>query len=379
MNDFDKGLLAAYIDFRKAFDSVSRDALWRVLRLRGIPTALVELISSLYTGSESAVKCGGTSSDFFPVTTGVKQGCVLAPTLFSSCMDWIMEGVVGKTGCGVSFGDVRITDLDFADDAVIFAETVGILTSALETLSEESEPLGLRVSWIKTKVQAFGDLMDEAGESVSICGENVEVVDDFTYLGSVVSNSVDCEADVNRRLGLASGAMNSLTKTVWRSRYLSTGTKLRVFRSLVLPVLLYSCEAWTLSDRLKSRLNSFQTSSLRRIFGYSWRDFVPNAAVLKRAGVRNVSCVIRQRQLRFYGHVARYDDRDPAHRILKARDPVGWVRRVGHPRCSWLRQLEGNLWGGMGPALAWSTARRRPLEWSRKVGAARCHCGACPS
>ncbi len=149
MREFDRGLLAAYIDFRKAFDSVSRDALWRVLELRGIPPKLVRLISSLYSGTESAVKCGSSISDFFPVNTGVRQGCVLAPNLFSTCMDWIMRRVVGETsGCGASFGDVRVTDLDFVGDAVIFAETGdhNIIIEALESLSEKAEPLGLRMS-----------------------------------------------------------------------------------------------------------------------------------------------------------------------------------------------------------------------------------------
>ena len=70
----DKGLFLAYIEFRKAFDSVSRNALWRALELRGIPLKLVQLISSLYSDTESAVKCGGTVTDFFPVQTGVRQG-----------------------------------------------------------------------------------------------------------------------------------------------------------------------------------------------------------------------------------------------------------------------------------------------------------------
>ena len=76
------------------------------------------------------MKCGGTVTDFFPVQTGVGQGCVLAPSLFIACMDWIMGRVVRRTNCRVSFGDVRINDLDFADDAVILAETIESLTDA---------------------------------------------------------------------------------------------------------------------------------------------------------------------------------------------------------------------------------------------------------
>ena len=112
LREYDEAVLAAYIDFKKAFDSVSRDVLWRLLELRGIPPHLVRLISALYTGTESAVrKCGAATSDFFPVKTGVRQGCVLAPSLFSTCMEWIMNRAVGGSGCGVSFGKVRRSGL----------------------------------------------------------------------------------------------------------------------------------------------------------------------------------------------------------------------------------------------------------------------------
>ena len=75
-----------------------------------------------------------------------------------------------RSSCGASFGNVKIFDLDFADDAVIFAETLDILLWALEVLNEELEPLGLRVSWVKTKIQAFNDIMDAAILSVPVCG-----------------------------------------------------------------------------------------------------------------------------------------------------------------------------------------------------------------
>ena len=123
----------------------------------------------------SAVRCDGTISDYFPVNSGVRQGCLLAQTLFNTCMDHILGRMSEKSGCGVSFGTVRISDLHFADDAVIFAETTEVLPGALDSLSEEAEPLGLRVSWIKTKVQAFGDILDATTESIPVSGENEEV------------------------------------------------------------------------------------------------------------------------------------------------------------------------------------------------------------
>ena len=125
-----------------------------------------------------------------------------------------MGRVVGWMGYGASFGLGRITDLVFPDDAVIFAEFMDMIVGVLETLSEEAEPLGLRVSWIKTKIQAFGDALDVAMESVSVNGERVEIVDSFTYLGSVIHASATCATEVSRCLGLACGVMSSLNKTV---------------------------------------------------------------------------------------------------------------------------------------------------------------------
>ena len=98
------------------------------------------------------MRCGGTISDLFPVVSGVLQGCVLAPTLFSTCMDWIIGRISERSTCSASFGNVKISDLDFADDAVIFAENLDILLGALEVLNEESESLELLVSWVKTKI-----------------------------------------------------------------------------------------------------------------------------------------------------------------------------------------------------------------------------------
>ena len=113
-----------------------------------------------------------------------------------------------KSGCRVSFGTVQITDIDLADDAVIFAETTDILAKVLVSLSEKTEPLGMRVSWIKTKVQAFGDILDVTIASFPVSDENGEVTQTFTFLGSAIHSSTSCEIEVNRRLGRVWSAMN---------------------------------------------------------------------------------------------------------------------------------------------------------------------------
>ncbi|KAG0729698.1 Retrovirus-related Pol polyprotein from type-1 retrotransposable element R2 [Chionoecetes opilio] len=258
-------MLAAYVDLKKAFDSVHRESLWDLLRLRGIPARTIGLITGLYSGTESAVKCGAGVSGFFPVNTGVRQGCVLAPSLFNACMDWVLDKVVDQRDCGASVGNTKITDLVFADDAVIFAESLEVLVMALEALHEEAKPLGLEVSWLKTKVQVFGDLLDEAVQSVHACGEDIEILESFTYLGSSVHNDGGSRQEVLRRIGLAHGVMDSLSGSIWRCRYLCRRTKIRIFKSLVIPVLLYGCETWTLNNDLKRRINAFAIHPLFKL------------------------------------------------------------------------------------------------------------------
>ena len=164
---------------------------------------------------------------------------------------------------------------------------------------------------------------------------------------------------------------------MWRCRSLCGRTKVRVFRSLVLPVLLYGCETWTLTKDLRRRLNSFGTRSLR-ILGYRWSDFVSNERLLRETQMRFVTCIVRERQLRLYGHVARFPDADPAQQILSTRESLEWRWPMGQPRASLLQQVDRHLKEmGMGQASAWGMARRRPLEYRWKVDAAT-HCsGAC--
>ena len=90
--------------------------------------------------------------------------------------------------------------------------------------------------------------------------------------------------------------------------------------------------------------------------------------------MRFVSCIIHERQLWLYGHVARFPDADPAHQILSAREPREWRRPMGRPRASWLQQVDQHLKEReMGQASAGGMARRRLLEYWRKVDAAtRC-------
>jgi hypothetical protein len=210
------------------------------------------------------------------------------------------------------------------------------------------------------------------------CVASVEVLDRFTYLGSVIQSSGGSDLEVDRRLGLSYGVMESLNQAVWRCRYLSKRTKIQVFKVLVLPVMLYGAETWTLTASLETRLNAFVTKSLRRILGYRWNDFVSNHRLLQETGVRLATCLIRERKLRFFGHMARLPTHDPVYQVLSAKTPATWKRPRGRPRATWLNQIDGHCRElGIGRELAWGLAKRDPAGWRSRVNAATRCFGVC--
>ena len=147
-------------------------------------------------------------------------------------------------------------------------------------------------------------------------------------------------------------------------------TKVRVFRCLVLLVLLYGCETWTVTRDLRRRLNSFGTRSLLRILGCRWSEFLSNEWLLRETQMRFVTCIVREHQLRLYGHVARFPDADPAHQIQRGRlvsgggqwadyVPRGCSRLINiSRRWGWARHMPGG-WPDGGP---WSTGRKRTQQ-----------------
>ncbi len=206
-------------------------------------------------------------------------------------------------------------------------------------------------------------------------------MEDFTYLGSVVQNSGGSDHEVFRRIGLAHAVMNSLDTSIWRCRYLSRRTKIRIFTSLVLPVLLYGCETWTLTGGLERRIEAFGNTCPCKIMGYRLFDRVTNRRLLRETGSRPIACTIRRRQLRLYGHVARFPEVDPAYRAVFERDNPVWRRPRERPQSSWLRKVNESCWDvlGMGMGSACRLARRKPREWRRRVGEATRHPASAPN
>ena len=91
--EFNRRLHVAYADIKGAFDSVDRVALWKTLKGRGVPHLVLQLLENLHSQTGAKVRSGGKLSSRFNTSSGVRQGCVLAPTLFCIAIDWILNQV----------------------------------------------------------------------------------------------------------------------------------------------------------------------------------------------------------------------------------------------------------------------------------------------
>ena len=103
-------------------------------------------------------------------------------------------------------------------------------------------------------------------------GQRLQVVDNFTYIGSTLSRVVHIDDEVNARIAKASAAFCQLRGSIWDRSGIRLDTKLKVYRSVVLPTLLYACETWTVNQRHAKRLNHFHTSCLRKLLKIKWQE-----------------------------------------------------------------------------------------------------------
>ena len=95
-----------FIDFKKAFDSIHHDTLWKILRSYGVPLKIVSLIETFYSHFECSVILSNRSSEWFPLKSGVRQGCILSPILFLVVIDWVRRKTTSDKPrgiCGLSF------------------------------------------------------------------------------------------------------------------------------------------------------------------------------------------------------------------------------------------------------------------------------------
>ena len=198
-------------------------------------------------------------------------------------------------------------------------------------------------------------------------GREVEDVEEFPYLGATVDKEGGGSKDIMNRLQKARRAFQRLGK-VWAARGIGRRTKVRLFKTLIRPVLLYGCETWKITKADKRKLNSFQCQCLRRIMRITWQQRMTNKRVVEMSGINEISCEVQRRRWNWLGHVLRREGENDCFTAL------GWTpegrRMRGRPKTTWRRTVERerNKAGWKSWNVAKAAARNREC-WSENVSA----------
>ena len=204
-----------FVDLRKAYDSVPREALWKGLGKLGVPGVLVNIVRSFHENMNAQIRLDGELLEGIGVNNGLRQGCTIAPTLFNlySCAvteRWLsrirhVEGVgttilykidqqlFRRSTSGAE--EFVIGECQFADDVALLATSRAGAEETIGAYHSTATAFGLTVSFSKTKFLVAGHgVTEEDMHPIATPGGSVECVPVFSYLGSQVSSGRGGEA-----------------------------------------------------------------------------------------------------------------------------------------------------------------------------------------
>lgn len=278
------------------------------------------MIIAFHENMRSTIQFDGSISQPFDVVSDVKQGCVLAPTLFgifSSIL--IRKATANVPSLAVNtrfdanlFKPSRLKartkvsthylcETLYADDAASYAHSPEDIQLITNSFSQACTDLGLTIIIKKTEILSCFS----ATANITVHDATLKSADDFTYLGSSVSSVNSLDYEINCRLGKAGSAFGRLTKRVFINKRLTIKTKIRVYQACILSILLYESKSWVTYRKQEQKLNSFYLRCLRQILNISWRGKITNAGVLSRSGSMPLTSTLTHRRLRWLGHVRR--------------------------------------------------------------------------
>lgn len=381
-----QSLYMVFVDFTKAFDTVDRPTLWKVLEIYGCPEKLVNIIKQFHTDMKAQISVGGEPSEAFGVNHGVKQGCVLAPTLFSLYLTAVLDtmdrdlhkGVFLRTRTdGKLFNLARlrahtkthetcVRELLYADDSALVSCNAEDMQQIVDHFTFAADLFGLKINISKTELlYQPPPTRSNLPEPITVHGEALKTTEAFTYLGSTITSTNSADLEVERRIRSATKAYGALQKRLWSCHDISVKTKVKVYSAAVLPCLLYSIECTTLYRRHIRALTRTQLRHLRFILNIKWQDQIPDVEVLRRAQSVSAEAVITSSQLRWAGHVRRMADsrlpksvfyselwegkRSHGGQKLRFKDVLKrHMKRAGIPHDTWEDEaLQRDKWRGL--------------------------------
>ena len=205
----------------------------------------------------------------------------------------------------------KLTESQFADDTATYATTRDTFEHSAKEFLDSARDRGMTVSIEKTKGMVAGNTTGESvAEVVETENGPIQIVDNVPYLGSTISSDGEITSEVSSRIAKASRAFGCLRKPIFQNSNLSTATKRAVYRAVVMSVLLYGAETWTIKANHVKRLRSFHNRCIRTILGVTrfqqWKDRITSQQLASTFGMEEpIEDILMQHRLRWLGHLGR--------------------------------------------------------------------------
>lgn len=335
--DMNCDIHACFIDYQKAFDRVKHDKLIEIMKKIGIDNKDLQIIKNLYWNQKAQIRHKGELSDEIEIQRGVRQGCVLSPLLFNIYSEEIFNKTLYDSTKGILVNGIRINNIRFADDAVVFADSLEDLQSMMNDLSMHSLEYGIEINITKTKYMVISKNPPQPG-MLTINNKIIEKVETTTYLGSTVRENWDHSVEIRCRIEKARSTFIRMSG-LFKCHFLNLPTRVRLLRCYVFPVLLYGAETWTVTEAASKRLDAFEMWLYRRILRIPWTAHVTNKNVLQRLNKEmEIMTTIKARKLEYLGHIMRNKERYGLLQLVLQGKVMG-RRGPGRRRISWLKNL----------------------------------------
>ena len=298
--DLGQALFIGFIDFEKAFDRVYHKKLLEILEEKQIGSKCLRVIRNLYATQTAHTR--QDSATTISITRGVRQGCILSPTLYNIYAEEAFKDF-GKNK-GIKIGERTMNRIMYADDTAILSDSKEELKELIEELSERGREYGLTVNFSKTKIMKVSRT-GENETSLFIEGKEIKSVQSFDYLGVLFQNNNKEGSEVRRRIGIAKQAFWH-NKTLLRSD-LSLKIKRKIIETMIYPIVRYGSELWPDTVKIRKEIDAFEHWALRRVLKISWTERVSNEEVRRKMGMLGpvLGTKIKERRFRFLGHVLR--------------------------------------------------------------------------
>ncbi|KAL5246686.1 hypothetical protein ACHWQZ_G018788 [Mnemiopsis leidyi] len=247
-----KRLFTCFVDYRKAFDSVCRDALLYKLSKMGIEGNFFRCINHMYRNSSTRIKLIQKLSAAIDVTIGTEQGHPMSPELFKIFIHELSVNLAGIDDLDAPLlNGLKVSHLLWADDLVLLALDAKSLQLLLDRLNEYAETWELSVNISKTNVMVFNSSsrLLQCAHGFKLGNLDIEPVRNYCYLGIQFSLNGSFKQATEELRKKALRSYFSIRRIIDTSA-LTTSTLLKLIDSLVKPVATYGCPVWLPSTSL---------------------------------------------------------------------------------------------------------------------------------